>query len=87
MVDLEHLPEAVCVVVSWVRFIGVAQRSYEVCTSPRDNDCKEVPPKVAKAIIRERGLVKVQENRDGCVYDTPDRDLYQKYKGWYRIHK
>lgn len=86
-VNMNNLPAVICVVVRWTRFLGVAQRTYEVCISPRNCDCLEVAPKEAKALIAERGLVKVQDTHDGCIYDTPDKDFFNKYQGWYRIHK
>lgn len=86
-VNMHNLPEVLCVVVSWVRFLGVAQRTYEVCISPRNCDCLEVTPKEAKALIAERGLVKVMDTHDGCIYDTPNKDFFNKYQGWYRRYK
>lgn len=86
-VNMHNLPEVICVVVSWARFIGVAQRTYEVCISPRNCDFLEVSPKEAKTLIAERGLVKVQDTCDGCIYDTLDKAFFNKYQGWYRRHK
>ena len=76
------LPKVFCIVISWTRFIGQAMRTYEVCTSPKK--AKEISGKEARAIIKEHGLVKVLETREGCVYDTPDRAFFEKYNGWYR---
>lgn len=87
MADLDNLPKVLCIVVSWTRFIGIAQRTYELCTSPKDKDCRQISPKEAKSIIAERGLIKVLETRDGCVYDTPNGDFLEKYQGWYKLHK
>ncbi|MBQ3722551.1 MAG: hypothetical protein II851_02465 [Bacteroidales bacterium] len=77
-----ELPEVFCIVISWTRFIGQAMRTYEVCTSPKK--AKEISGKEARALIEERGLVKVYETNDGSVWDTPDRAFYEKYKGYFR---
>ena len=77
-----ELPEVFCIVISWTRFIGQAMRTYEVCTTP--SKAKEVSGKEARAIIKEYGLVKVLETPEGCVYDTPYRAFFERYKGWYR---
>ena len=87
MAGLNNLPNVFCIVVIWTRFIGIAQRTYELRTSPRDKDCREISPKEAKSIIVKRGLVKALETSDGCVYDSPSRDFFRKYQGWYRFHK
>lgn len=86
-VDTGNLPAVICVVVSWTRFVGVSQRNYEVCISPRPRDRKAVSPKEAKSIIAARGLVKAYESSDGCVYDTPGKDFYNKYHGWHGSHE
>lgn len=76
-----ELPRVFCIVISWTRFIGDAMRTYELCTTPAK--AKEISGKEARTIIREYGLVKVHETRDGSVYDTPDRAFYKKYNGWF----
>ncbi len=87
MVDLRTLPEAFCIVASWTRFIGVSQRTYELYTAPRIQCCREISRAEAKEIIAKKGLVKVLETPDGCIYDSPERDFLKKYKGWYQTHK
>lgn len=82
-VDMGNLPAVVCIVVSWTHFIGVTQRTYEVCISPRARDRRVISPKEAKAIIADRGLIKVYESSIGYIYDTPDKDFYNKYHGWH----
>lgn len=76
-----ELPEVFCIVISWTRFMGQAMRTYEVCTSPKK--AQEVTGKEARAIIEERGLVKVYETKDGSVWDTPDQAFYNKYAGYF----
>ena len=82
---IERLPDEICVLVCWTRFIGIAQRTYELCLSPKDR--RELSPREAKALIEERGLVKALETKDGSVYDTPERAFFNKYKGWYKVYK
>lgn len=82
---IECLPKAICVLVYWTRFIGIAKRSYELCLSPVNR--RALSPREAKDIIEERGLCKALETRDCCIYDTPDKEFFEKYKGWYKDHK
>ena len=87
MAGLYNLPKVICLVVSWTRYIGISQRTYGLYTSPMDKDCRKLNRDEAMSIIAERGLIKVLETRDGCVYDTPNGDFFKKYQGWYRFHK
>ena len=79
-----ELPEVFCVVISWIRFMGQAMRTYEVYTSPKK--AVGISGKEARALIEECGLTKVLETSDGSVWDTPDRAFYNKYSGYFSRH-
>lgn len=42
---------------------------------------KHISKEEAMAAIREEGLVEVHKDKDGKVWDTPDRAFQKKYKG------
>lgn len=42
---------------------------------------KSLTREQAKELIKEGGLVEVHRDRNGIVYDTPDRAFYNKYHG------
>lgn len=43
--------------------------------------CSEIDPDQAHQLIRDAGLVKVYEDKNGKVYDTPECSFQNKFKG------
>lgn len=53
---------------------------WDICFSPFRIG-KGISEEAAERYIHKHGLVKVLENKDGAIWDTPDRAFLRKFKG------
>ena len=83
----KNLPEEIAIVISWVKFVGIAQRQYELCLSPQKGDIYIIDRDTALHLIRVRGMKVALETDDGKVYDSSDKSFLTKYKGWFSRNK
>jgi hypothetical protein len=68
------------VIKYYTTFLNMTNATYEIATTPFKVG-KVVTKEEAKRYIRENGLVLAHKDKDGCVWDTPNRDFYQKFQG------
>lgn len=68
------------VIKYYTTFLNMTNATYEIATTPFKVG-KVVTKEEAKRYIRENGLVLAHKDEDGCVWDTPNRDFYQKFQG------
>lgn len=79
----KKVQEPFVVLVSKVTFLGDTMKQYHLVTRPSARHMTELTGHQAREIIRENGLIKVLETPEGRVYDTPGRDFYAKFEGYY----
>ena len=68
------------VIKYYTNFIGRRNPLYEKVDDPRKKG-KEISKEEAKKIVREEGLIVAYKDEDGTIWDTPDNEFYQMYKG------
>lgn len=68
------------VIKHYTTFLHMTNAVYEIATTPFKNG-KTVSKEEAKSYIREHGLKLAYKDEHGCIWDTPDRQFYEMYKG------
>lgn len=61
-------------------FIGTTNATYENVVTPKKLG-KIISKEEAKKVIRRDGLIMVYQDENGAIWDTPDKQFYETYKG------
>lgn len=64
----------------YTNFIDMRNSTYEEVEDPRRLG-QRIQKDEAKKRIKELGLVMAYADEDGMIWDTPQRDFYETYKG------
>lgn len=68
------------VVKYYTTFLNMTNATYEIVKDPFKSG-KIITKDEAKKYIKENGLVLAKKDESGCIWDTPDRAFYEKFKG------
>ena len=68
------------VIKYFTTFLGMTNATFEVVAHPKKLG-KIVSKDEAKRIIKEEGLVVAYNDDNGVLWDTPDREFYEEFKG------
>ena len=68
------------VIKYYTNFIGRRNPTYEKVDDPRKKG-RIISKEDAKEMVQNEGLVIAYSDEDGTIWDTPDKEFYQIYKG------
>lgn len=81
IMDTEVQEDSFMIVIKYyVRFLDMKEPVYEKVIRPTSG--KQISKKEAFNLIEELGLEKAFESKDGIIWDTPDMDFREKYRGF-----
>lgn len=64
----------------YTEFLGIVNPTYEKVKDPRKKG-KVIDKDEAKRLIKQNGLVVAYRGEDGTIWDTPNGDFYESFKG------
>lgn len=64
----------------YTSFLEMRNVTYEEVEDPRKMG-KKLQKDEARRRIKELGLIMVYNDEDGAIWDTPDREFYEEFKG------